>query len=247
MPIDWRRLRKTIVDPASGTLLSLLAAYALALSANLAAGLLQPHTSIALAIVLGAPAIIFLVLAVPHLVRALADTAATPSATFQPARRHRWLIALASPLDGIKSAEAAIRYHLPHLERVYLICSRGEPPDSSSTAVQLRDRLAAEGVLDLDQIRLILLSRQEFKDLEIVRRRIEDIYSERPGDVAPGDLVIDITGGLKTTAAGALLAGLPHGRHLEYVTGEEFTAAGYVLKPGEPYEIFVDLQSRGRP
>ncbi|HEY6323095.1 MAG TPA: hypothetical protein VJA16_16225 [Thermoanaerobaculia bacterium] len=239
-----RRLRRTLLDPAS--LVSVAAGYAVALSANLLAGLLQPHISIALVIVLDAPAAVVLMLSVPRLLDRASDIGAAPSATFAPARKHRWLIALASPLDGIGSAEAAIRHHLPKLERVFLICSRGDPPNSSSTATRLRDRLVSEGVLTHpEHVQLIVLSPTDFEDLEVVRARIEGIYAERPADIAVGDIVIDITGGRKTTTAGALLAGLPRGRHLEYVSAKELTAAGYALRANEPFEIFVDLKGRG--
>jgi hypothetical protein len=130
MPLDWKRLRKSIVDPAAGPLVFLIAAYGLSLSANLASNLLQPHSSVALTIILGVPSLVLLVVALPRLARALARAETTPFATFERARQHRWLIALASPPPGISSTEAAIRYHRPALERVYMLCSRGAPPDS---------------------------------------------------------------------------------------------------------------------
>jgi hypothetical protein len=243
MAIDWRRLRKTMVDPAS--LVSVAAGYTVALSANLLAGILQPHIGIALVIVLGAPAAVVLVLTVPRLLNRLTAAGAAPSFTFRKARRHRWLIALASPPPGIGSAEAAIRYHLPQLERVFLLCSRGEPPNSSAAATQLRDRLVNEGVLgNPEQMKLVVLSPEEFKDVEVVRAKIDEIYAGRPGDVEGEDIVIDITGGLKTTTAGAFLAGLPRGRHLEYVSTDAVNVAGYAIRANEPSEIFVDLEGR---
>ena len=244
MPIDWKRLRRGIVDPTSGPLVALLAAYALSLSANLASSLLEPHSSAAFAIILGAPAIIVLAILLPRLARGLSREAATPFATFRRAAKHRWLIALASPPPGIDSAAAAIRYHLPTLERVYLICSAGAAPDSCAAATALRDQFVAAALLRREQVILIELSRPDFEDLEAIRRTIEEIYSGRPEDVAQEDIVIDITGGRKTTSAGALLAGLPRGRHLEVVTAEEFNAAGHVVKAGEPYQILVDYAVR---
>ncbi|HLX09052.1 MAG TPA: hypothetical protein VKY89_14450 [Thermoanaerobaculia bacterium] len=248
MTVDWKRLRRSIFDPASGPLVSLVAAYALSLSANLASNLLQPHGSIALTIILGAPALIVLVIALPRLARGLSAEESTPFATFQRARKHRWLVALASPPPGLSSAEAAIRYHLPVLERVHLLCSPGEPPGSYAEASKLKEKLSAEGLLSRDQVILKELSLAEFEDLEAIRRTIEDIYSHRPAEVAEEDVVIDITGGRKTTTAGAFLAGLPRGRHLEYVSAEAFNAQGYVVKAGEPYEIRVDYSvKRHRP
>ena len=84
-----------------------------------------------------------------------------------------------------------------------------------------------------------------FEDPEQVKDAIEDkVYGELPAGMRPDDIVIDITGGRKTTTAGAFLAGLPRGRHLEYNSPSEINIRGQGVKPGIPIQISLDYELR---
>lgn len=91
-----------------------------------------------------------------------------------------------------------------------------------------------------DQVRLVVLPVAEFSNPEKVREAIEEIYAQLPEDVEEKDIIIDITGGMKTTTAGAFLAALPPGRHLEVVSPAQVDKDGRGLTPETTIQITID-------
>jgi hypothetical protein len=55
------------------------------------------------------------------------------------------------------------------------------------------------------------------------------------------DIIIDITGGRKLTTAGAFLAGLPKGRHLEVINPKPTSADQHGPIPDDPLEIDISF------
>ncbi|MEO8381526.1 MAG: hypothetical protein ABI779_17835 [Acidobacteriota bacterium] len=146
-----------------------------------------------------------------------------------PATKHRGLIAFVSVGAGSATAEAAIRYHRESLVRAWLLHS----PLSKRNAETLAETF---GPL----VRLVPMTEEEFGDPEAVKGAIERIYSELSDfNLAASDVVIDITGGTKTTTAGAFLAGLPADRNLQVIRAATKDTDGRALQAGEPIEIDI--------
>ncbi|HXO20896.1 MAG TPA: hypothetical protein VOA87_13350 [Thermoanaerobaculia bacterium] len=239
MKSTLRRLRRGLWEPGASPVTFFVGAFLFAISANLVSSRLQEHSTLASGFVFG---IVGLILVVLVSRRWLADDI-RPTVDYGAPRKHKWLVALASPGGGIATAEKAIRYHLPVLQKVYLVCSRGkEPPLSEPAAKDLIKKLEQEGLLAQGQIELIPLSATAFDDPEAVRSAIEALYDLLPEGIAEHEVVIDITGGKKTTTAGAFLAGLPRGRHLEYVPATRVSSEGRGEEPGDPIEIVIDYK-----
>jgi hypothetical protein len=100
-----------------------------------------------------------------------------------------------------------------------------------------KPRLAA------DRFQLLHLSNREFDNPERVRKTIDqEVFENLPTGMEASDVLIDITGGFKTTTAGAFLAGLPEGRRLQIVRPLTTDERGRGLKPGDPDEIAIDYR-----
>jgi len=155
-----------------------------------------------------------------------------------PARKRRGLIAFVSVGGGWATADAAIRYHRSSLVRAWLLHS----PTSKLNADNL-------GATFGDLVRLVPMSEEEFGDPEAVKQAIEQIYSKLPDTgLEQGDVVIDITGGTKTTTAGAFLAGLPADRNLEVIrAATKDPNDGRGLSAGEPIEIDINYTLKPIP
>lgn len=240
----WMRWRVGLWNPSINPFLFFLAAFAFGVSVNLASAYLQGHAILSRLFLFGAPALILLAIVAPRIARRWFGTEVRPTVTLGPARQHRWLIALASPGRGIETSGKAIRYHRPVLERAWLLCSRGGETPSEDAALALQHDLVFKGILRSDQICLVVLPVAEFMDPEKVRAAIDRIYDELPEDLDESDVIIDITGGRKTTTAGAFLAGLPEGRHLEIVEPAEVDSSGHGTLPGDPIEIDIAYRIR---
>jgi hypothetical protein len=237
----WKRWRRALWDPYLNPLLFFAAAYALGISINLTAArlLALKDPTLPRIFLFGGPALIALAILAPKILRRISRTEIDPTAQIvEPAQRHKWLVALASPGRGIETARFAIQHHIP--ERVWVICSRGGTTPSEESALALkRDMVDNAGFRD-DQVRLVVLPVAEFSNPEKVREAIEEIYAQLPEDVEEKDVIIDITGGMKTTTAGAFLAALPPGRHLEVVSPAQVDKDGRGLTPETTIQITID-------
>jgi hypothetical protein len=224
-------------------LLFFVAAYLFGISTNLAAAQIQKDARWSTILLVGGPALLLLAILAPAVVGRWFRDEVQATAHYQRPLAHKWLIALASPGAGIETAEKAIRFHLPALEKVWLLCSKGEATESKPAAIGLREKLVGKAFLTIEQFELVELDVADFNTPQKVREKIEGIYAQLPEDLSPRDVIVDITGGTKLATAGAFLAGLPPGRHLEYVppVPGKVSAGGGGLQPDEPVQIEIDL------
>jgi CRISPR-associated protein (Cas_Cas02710) len=147
-----------------------------------------------------------------------------------PAKKRRGLIAFVSIGGGWATADAAIRYHKELLIWVWLLHS----PASKLNAEKLAESFG-------DLVRLVPMTEEEFGDPEAVKEAIQKIYSGlRHSGLEESDVVIDITGGTKTTTAGAFLAGLPAERNLQVIRAATKDSDGRAIEAGEPIEIDIN-------
>lgn len=234
--VQWRRLREALYNPQANPLVFLISTVCLGISVNLISTLLSSllihgHkiSTILFAIGFGVPSILAIALAAPGVFRMWSGERER-FAEVRRARPHKGLIAIASLGGGIDTAKHAIRYHLPTLEKAWLICSTGNGPCSEPLAVALKSDLERTLGLRTDLIELRPLTIDDFeKNPEAVKDAIDKIYETMPEHFSERDIVIDITGGRKLTTAGAFLAGLPKSRHLEVINPKE-----PVIYPKEP-------------
>lgn len=243
MESRWKRRRRALWDPYFNPLLFFAAAYALGISINLAAArlLALKGPTLPRIFLFGGPALIVVAILAPRILQRFFRDEVDPAAEFvEPARQHKWLIALASPGGGIETARFAIRHHQPVLDRVWLICSRGGRTPSEDSARALEREMVDNALLRADQVKVIVLPVADFTNPERVRETIEGIYAQLPENLEERDVIIDITGGRKATTAGAFLAALPPGRHLEVVEPAEADAGGRGLTPGTIIQIAID-------
>jgi hypothetical protein len=243
----WRRLRRGLWNPDASPFLFFLAAYLVGMSVNLASNAVSKHPFAFWVFLLGGPSLIVLAIVAPVLAKRWLGERVEPSVSFEPARPRKWLVVLASPPPGIETAEKAIRHHLPALEKVWLLCSRGVDKESEPAALGLKASLERAGLLRPEQVTVLPLSIAHFQDPEKVREAVEGIYDRLPEDLDEADVIVDVTGGTKLATAGALLAGLPPGRFLEYVPAVKFDERGRGEEPGPPIEIAIDYVIRKAP
>lgn len=237
------RLRESFWDARQGPLTFFLVAYLFGLSVNLASAIpaIAAH---ALWFVIGVPAAIIGVILTPLFPRLWRPRGLEASSTVFKARKYKGVVVFASPGDGIGSAEAAIRYHTP--QRAWCVHS----DTSREAASQLKARLYSEGLLADEQMTLLHLADGEFANPEAVKQVIElRVFGQIPDQLRDDDIVIDITGGQKTTSAGAFLAGLPRGRHIEVVRASVKDDRGRAVVAGDPFEVEISykLKRLGRP
>lgn len=245
----WRRFREALFNPSANPFIFFVVAYLTGISVNLASNLLQKELAerkaslIIAAITFGIPALVALLLLTPKFFRWWLKGRLTTSAKVSNPRYHRGLIAIASAGVGIQTAEKAIKYHLPALERAWLISSADGYKPSDPLAKALKLQMERDLRLNPEVIKIVPLSLAEFDDPESVRNAIEKIYrDELPEHFSEDDVIIDITGGKKTTTAGAFLAGLPPGRHLEVINSKRADDEGNVLAPADPIQIDIDFK-----
>lgn len=158
--------------------------------------------------------------------------------------RSRGLVVVASRGKGIETVEAAIAYHAGEttLERLWILHSELSAPFARG----LRDRWVGSGRFRSHDIVLLALSEEEFVQPQRVQEAIEEgVYGRLPAGLAERDVVLDLTGGRKTTTAGVFLAGLPPGRRLELVEPRSVDERGVGEAPSEvPMEIEIDYEVR---
>ncbi len=245
----WRRFREALFNPSANPYVFFVVAYLTGISINLTSSLLQARLIerkaylVIAAIAFGIPAVVVLLLLTPKLFRWWLKGRLTMSAKVSNPRYHKGLIAIASTGAGIQTAEKAIKYHWPALERAWLISSADGYKPSHPLAMALKLQMERNLGLNPEVIKVVPLSLAEFDDPESVRNAIEKIYSdELPEHFSEDDMIIDITGGKKTTTAGAFLAGLPPGRHLEVINSRRADGEGNVLEPADPIQIDIAFQ-----
>lgn len=107
----------------------------------------------------------------------------------------------------------AIDYHQPRLSHVILICSAGE--DGSARQAALFRELA--GRL-FPQTGLTLIDGIDFDDVDALAEATNGAYTDLTQQgLRTWDILIDITGGHKTTAIAGTAVALAEGRRIQYV------------------------------
>jgi hypothetical protein len=241
------KLRQTLFEPRHNPLLYFAAAYFFAVSVNLASN--EPWLPWAKWLLeIGTPLVMVAILLWPAAVRRLWPWGreVEPETTVHEARRCRGLVVLASPGPGIATAAKAVDFHSrlgDHLQTVWIFCS----DSSGANADKLHHELvAAHPALEIVMERM---SDAAFQDIESVEERMEsEVYASLEArGWTESDVILDFTGGTKTTTAGAILAGLPQARRMEFVPAERRDAEGRVIDPlaaGNPREIRIDYRMK---
>ena len=149
------------------------------------------------------------------------------------------LVVLVSPGKGSESAAKAIEYHQATLARAWLVHS----DTSREAATALLERLSQRVEFSQGTFCPLHLSDAEFDNPGLVQELIErKVFEQLPEGIGESEVVVDITGGMKGTSAGAFLAGLPQGRRLEYVSPAATDTRGRGTRPGQPIEIGIDYK-----
>jgi len=213
--------------------------YLLAVSANLTAATFEAFSgrwwaSLVLPVVVGVAFI-----ASPWLGKVWPKRTIEPSARISRANSCRGLVVFVSPGRGSETAVRAVEYHGPALERVWLVHSDA----SRGTAEGILEELSQRPHLRREVFELVHLADAQFDNPGAVQDLIERVvFRDLPEGISERDLLIDLTGGMKGTSAGAFLAGLPRGRRLEYVPAARKDARGRGTRPAEPIEIGIDYK-----
>jgi hypothetical protein len=239
------RLQRTLWEPRQNPLIYFLAAFFFALSVNLISS--EPWLPWVKRIVEWAPPLGILVLLLSPAVRRFWPWGAIDPATkVREARPCKGLVVFASQGPGIATAAKAVAYHLSlgdPLQALWIVCSHS----SADNADRLRRDLALNHP-DLET-EVVTMTDDDFQDVEAVQQRLEtEVYGSLHGrGWWEGDVVLDFTGGAKNTTAGAILAGLPANRRLEFVPAEKKNEEGRATGPeaaGNPREIRIDYRMK---
>jgi hypothetical protein len=236
------RMRKSLWEPAQYPLIYFVSLFLLGLSINLVSS--EPLLPAVRGVLEWVPPLmVLIVLLLPAARRFFPWGRVEPDTRMFQARRCKGLIAFAVPGLGIATARKAIQYHAAFgdaLEIVWLFCS-----DFSLANAEL---LAAEvsAARPAIEVALVRMSDAGFQDVETVQETIESTVYGALHELGwlESDVVIDFTGGTKTTTAGAILSGLPTSRRMEFVPAEKKNEVGYGTDAGDPREVRIDYRMR---
>lgn len=154
------------------------------------------------------------------------QTAAT--VTYQRPQKQRGLIVLVS---RVETAAKAIAYHLPVLERCWLICSDQSKPVAESLSVRPEFRAVTFEPLIIENH---VFDPRPFRD------HVAMVYEQlRPAGWDEAEIITDVTGMTALASIGSALACLPTGRRVQYVPPVEVGAGGTPSGPAEPMEIVL--------
>jgi hypothetical protein len=243
--MHWgRRIQRALWEGQQGPTIFLFTAYLLGISVNLVSDVAGQLRGIAWWTIFILGPALFLFVSSGLWLRLFTGRVETSVST-QAAEPRKGLVVFASPGDGIQTARKAIEHHLPVLEKVWLVYSKGGPVSSEAAALDLKRDVVTSNLLRPDQIQELPMVVDAFEDPEQVKELVEnEVYGRLPDGLTDNDVIIDITGGRKTTTAGAFLAGLPKGRRLEINAPAAMNIRGLGTRPGTPLEIFVDYKLR---
>lgn len=222
-----------------GSLTIFLTSYVLALSSSALAAGLEPGSlswwSVILTPLVIGPVWIFS----PWLARLWPWSRVEPVPRIFRPGACRGLVVFVSPGRGSATAAHAIDFHGTELAYIWLVHS----DRSRADAEHLSEEAARRPNLSTERIRRLYLPDRRFDDPEQIRSLLErEVFSRLPENLEPWDVLIDFTGGLKGTSAGALLTGLPPERRLQYTPAAVTDARGRGTRPGDPVEIGIDYK-----
>lgn len=243
--MDGSRFREAFWDARKGPLIFSAVTYASSISTNLFAGVVPQGTPQWWFLALAPPIAVIAVIFSPLLRKIVRPPRIEVSAALRPPAVAKGLVVFASTGDGIATARHAILYHASALRYAWIVFSTGSERSSEGHALEmikdLRDRRELAAVTFVR----LALSDEAFADAESVRRVIEEeVYGRLPDGLEEQDVVIDMTGGRKTTTAGALLAGIVRERRLEIVPPKQTDSNQYGTEPDTPQ--LVDIHYRLR-
>ncbi|HEY2090402.1 MAG TPA: hypothetical protein VGJ81_00805 [Thermoanaerobaculia bacterium] len=235
-------IRQSFWDARKYPLIYFAVGYSLAVSSNLAVAVVQQSKVAVWLFGVGAPLVVVLVILTPLFGRLVSRLRLEIAPELlQKARHYRGVVVLISVGPGVATAEAAARYHASISPDLYVWMLASD--QSRNLALDLERKLFTENVVKRGHVFLIDLSDDDFENPERVRAAIEDrVYGELPEGIEEHDVVIDVTGGKKTTTAGAFLAALPAGRRMEVNNPRVVGPDGRGVEPGVPMEIVVDYR-----
>lgn len=178
-------------------------------------------------------------IASPWLAKVWPKRTVEPNARISRANPFRGLVVFVSPGRGSGTAVRAVEYHGAALEHVWLVHSDA----SRETAEEVLEELSQRPHLRREMFELVHLADAQFDNPGAVQDLIERVvFQALPEGISETEVIIDLTGGMKGTSAGAFLAGLPRGRRLEYVPAAVKDARGRGTLPGAPIEIGIDFK-----
>lgn len=122
----------------------------------------------------------------------------------------------------------ALMHHVPRLEKLYIVTSRGE----RGTCLQYPHFARIIGTLFpgvlLEQLDDSGFNFEDIAQIHKVIDKFYDQYDNRP-DYAKHDVIVDITGGQKTNSIAAAMATLAEGRRFQYVSTTDKKVQSYDL------------------
>ncbi len=227
------------LEPRKSPLVFLAASYVFGMSINLTAATFEAQSIPWWLVVAGVPIAGVLLIATPLIRKIWPPLRIEFGDTLIKAKPCKGLVVLVSPGKGAATAEAAIRYHASALIKVWLVHSE----TSKQAALALIDELSGEDGFKADQFEPVPLSDGYFEAPDTVRQTLEErVYGRLPLGMEEGDVIVDFTGGRKTTTAGAFLAGLPRPRRLQVVQPQKTDVRKRGLKAGEPLEVRIEYR-----
>jgi hypothetical protein len=127
----------------------------------------------------------------------------------------------------------AIDYHLSRLTDVILICSAGDGGSARQAALfkELVARLFPQATVrlaELGELEPNYLNGISFDDVDRVADATDDAYAYLTDKgLSDGEILIDITGGLKTNVIAGTAVALAEGRRVQYVRTETYQVCVY--------------------
>lgn len=147
-------------------------------------------------------------------------------------QKYRGLVLLVSQVEA---CETAIRFHLPVLQRCWLICSR-ERLEMAQDICREFPKICHDAPLVVNDI---------YNPLEF-RARINDIYRTRlPKDWTEAEVIADYTGMTAHASVGVVLACVGTTRPIQY-TPAKVDAQGKVIGSLNPIRVVLGFQANGR-
>jgi hypothetical protein len=235
-------LRDVLWEPKKGPLAFVAIGFALSISTNLISNIVPEESWAWWFLIAGVPAGVVLLILSPWFSKLFPIPEREPVSTLiSPARRCRILVGLASMGGGIGSMRDAILYHRP--EWVYLVHSEASQKEAEELKTKFVKGMTYGFEIQEDNFVLLATSDEDFNDPEKIRELIErEVYAELPENRGEDDVMVDITGGMKGTTAGAFLAGLAETRNLEILIPKVKNEEGRAVpsdEPGRPVEIDI--------
>ncbi len=124
------------------------------------------------------------------------------------------------PVTGIK-------YHYPELKTIYVITSAGDGGGSHAQFQVFREIVSSL----FPHIEIIEFTEKgiNFEDVKEVFHTVDELYNKTTQNIKPSEIIVDITGGQKTTSIAGAMATLARGRKFQYVSTIDKKVRSYDL------------------